>query len=385
MDNTAILGLEEWDIIDDDDVARVITNLTIPVVREMSNEPNVAKPARKRRSWFFDKHDESSEKRTPCLVKKTPPVPKHPMTEQEFSTYLDAEGRLLHTESFKEAVYKRALEPKARRTVWPHLLNVYPEGLTNQERGAYVQRLSEKYECLKESWQRRLRRGFIDEELRLVANSVRKDVIRTDRSHPAYSGDEDRNKNLMALFNILTTYAMAHPEVSYCQGMSDLASPLLVVMKEEAMTYLCFCALMRRMRENFSCDGWTMTRKFHQLSELLQYYDPIFYEYLREAHSEDLLFAYRWLLLELKREFAFDDALLLMEVTWASIPSGTTSDGTGCELDLYDVDLTAVCDGDDDEGRQQTLSQWSSMEREKERTMDDGVPSKEEAGEQMMG
>ena len=75
--------------------------------------------------------------------------------------------------------------------------------------------------------------------------------------------------------------------------MSDLCSPLLFVLRDEAQTYIAMCALMRRMRANFSCDGRSMTHKFRHLSELLQFYDPVFYEYLREMHNEDLLFAYR--------------------------------------------------------------------------------------------
>ncbi|KAG8223874.1 hypothetical protein J437_LFUL005438 [Ladona fulva] len=36
--------------------------------------------------------------------------------------------------------------------------------------------------------------------------------------------------------------------------------------------------------------------------------------------ADDLLFCYRWLLLEMKREFAFDDALRMLEVLWSSLP-----------------------------------------------------------------
>ena len=36
--------------------------------------------------------------------------------------------------------------------------------------------------------------------------------------------------------------------------------------------------------------------------------------------ADDLLFCYRWLLLELKREFVFDDAQLMLEVLWSSLP-----------------------------------------------------------------
>jgi hypothetical protein len=47
--------------------------------------------------------------------------------------------------------------------------------------------------------------------------------------------------------------------------------------------------------------------------------------------ASDLLFCYRWLLLELKREFAFDDALRMLEVLWASLPAECPAE----ELKLY--------------------------------------------------
>lgn len=53
---------------------------------------------------------------------------------------------------------------------------------------------------------------------------------------------------------------------------------------------------------------------------MLQVYDPDFYAYLKSQQADDLLFCYRWLLLEMKREFAFDDALRMLEVLWASLP-----------------------------------------------------------------
>ena len=64
-----------------------------------------------------------------------------------------------------------------------------------------------------------------------------------------------------------------------------------------------------------------MTQKFTHLSEALQYYDPEFYAYLKMHQADDLLFCYRWLLLEMKREFAFEDALRMLEVLWSSLPA----------------------------------------------------------------
>ena len=51
------------------------------------------------------------------------------------------------------------------------------------------------------------------------------------------------------------------------QGMSDLASPILVTMGDEAHAYICFTALMERMKPNFMLDGVAMTTKFQHLSE----------------------------------------------------------------------------------------------------------------------
>lgn len=77
------------------------------------------------------------------------------------------------------------------------------------------------------------------------------------------------------------SYALNHPSVSYCQGMSDLASPLLVTMGDEAHAYICFCALMNRLRPYFMLDGEAMTLRFQHLTDGLLFYDPEFYAYLK--------------------------------------------------------------------------------------------------------
>ena len=80
---------------------------------------------------------------------------------------------------------------------------------------------------------------------------------------------------------------------------------------------------MNRIKPNFLLDGVAMTTKFQHLSEGLMYYDPEFFTYLKMHSADDLLFCYRWLLLEMKREFAFENALRVLEVTWASLPPAT--------------------------------------------------------------
>ncbi|CAG0878510.1 unnamed protein product [Darwinula stevensoni] len=266
---------------------------------------------------------------------------KEPLNDQEFHSFLDNVGRLVLPRELREAVFQGGVQPSLRRVVWKHLLNVYPPGMTGEDRYKYIKDKAGEYEELRGAWQSlRASLGKGGEDLMLICSQVRKDVLRTDRSHPFFSGEDD-NHNITALFNILTTYALNHPSVGYCQGMSDLASPLLVTMKEEAHAYICFCALMQRLKPFFTPDGEAMTRAFQHLSEALLFYDPNFFQYLKEQEADDLLFCYRWLLLELKREFAFEDALRMLEVLWSSLPPDPPADPGG--LTLYEKRFPSEC------------------------------------------
>ena len=244
-----------------------------------------------------------------------------PVSDAQFRSFLNKVGQVVAPREFRLAVYRGGLEPGLRKIAWKHLLNVYPAGMTGGERVKYLKEKSSLYYELKTDWMNLVLQGRVSDDVKTVMNMVRKDVLRTDRGHPFFAGEG--NPNVTTLFNILTTYALNHPSVSYCQGMSDLASPLLVTIGEESHAYICFSALMSRVKPNFLLDGVAMTTKFQHLSEGLMYYDPEFFTYLKMHCADDLLFCYRWLLLEMKREFAFDNALRVLEVTWSSLPPAT--------------------------------------------------------------
>ncbi|XP_060595681.1 uncharacterized protein LOC132749798 [Ruditapes philippinarum] len=244
---------------------------------------------------------------------------KSPMTDMEFRNYLDSDGHMVKPEEFRLSIYQGGIEPSLRRVVWRHLLNIFPKDMSGRERFDYMKKKEKEYFELRDKWRNLFSTRQVSEEAKHVASLVKKDVLRTDRTHKYYSGGDD-SKNLVALYNLLVTYALTHPEVSYCQGMSDIASPLLVVQKEEAQAYLCFCGLMKRLRSNFMYDGEAITTKLQHLSTLVQFYDPVFNAYMKSHGAEDLFFCYRWLLLEMKREFPFEDALYMLEVMWSTLP-----------------------------------------------------------------
>ena len=248
------------------------------------------------------------------------------MSDAEFHTFMDTVGHLIQPHQFRLAVYQGGVEPSLRRVAWRHLLNIFPADMNGRERFDYLRHKSNEYFRLRDEWH-----GRETDEIKYVANMVKKDVLRTDRLYPFFAGRDD-SQNGVSLFNILVTYAVTHPSTSYCQGMSDLASPILVVEKDEASAYICFCGLMRRLRSNFSEDGVAMTTKFRHMALLVQHYDPVFHAYMREHSADDMFFCYRWLLLEMKREFPLDDAMFMLEVMWSSLPL----DPPDIELKLFD-------------------------------------------------
>ena len=169
-----------------------------------------------------------------------------PLKELEWQCHLDCEGRLLGIDELWARVFQGGgVEPSLRKEVWPHLLNVFPSDLTKEERQRHLNMKSEVYYHLKSKW-----KAKYPAEIESITHLIMKDVLRTDRMHPYFSCPDD-HQHIVALFNILTTFALENPDVSYAQGMSDLAAPLLVILDDESMAYTCFCALMDRMKGHF--------------------------------------------------------------------------------------------------------------------------------------
>jgi len=259
---------------------------------------------------------------------------KTPLDDAEFRQYLDDEGRVVRGEGLRMRIYHGGIDPSLRKVVWRILLNVFPENLTGEQRLEYIKNKTSEYELLRHKWQSKAD----DDEVKILSNMVWKDALRTDRNHKFYEGPDD-NPNTISLLNILTTYALSHPKVSYCQGMSDVVSPILVVMDNEAQAYICFCAIMRRLKYNFSTDGIALSTKLRHLAMLVERFDPEFYNYLVSVDAGNMFFCYRWLLLEMKREFSFEDAIVMLEVMWSSLPPDPPLKDLSLEEDPHEEEV----------------------------------------------
>uniref|UniRef100_A0A8R7QJF3 Rab-GAP TBC domain-containing protein n=1 Tax=Triticum urartu TaxID=4572 RepID=A0A8R7QJF3_TRIUA len=63
----------------------------------------------------------------------------------------------------------------------------------------------------------------------------------TDRTLTYYESQENLARD------ILTVYAWVDTGIGYCQGMSDLCSPISIILEHEADAFWCFKRLMRRV------------------------------------------------------------------------------------------------------------------------------------------
>ncbi|KAF0896880.1 hypothetical protein E2562_029568, partial [Oryza meyeriana var. granulata] len=152
-------------------------------------------------------------------------------------------------------------------------------------------------------------------EWKLLLHQIGLDVLRTDRSMVFYENKE----NLSKLWDILAVYAWIDKEVGYCQGMSDLCSPMIVLLNDEADAFWCFERLMRRLRGNFRCTQQSVgvENQLQHLASIIQVLDPKLHDHLETLGGGDYLFAFRMFMVLFRRELSFGDSLYLWEMMWA--------------------------------------------------------------------
>ncbi|RLM52726.1 TBC1 domain family member 15-like [Panicum miliaceum] len=164
-----------------------------------------------------------------------------------------------------------------------------------------------------DSTNRVIDRQIIDWKLTL--HQIGLDVLRTDRSMVFYENKE----NLSKLWDILAVYAWIDKEVGYCQGMSDLCSPMIVLLNDEADAFWCFERLMHRLRGNFRCTQQSVgvENQLQHLASIIQVLDPKLHDHLETLGGGDYLFAFRMFMVLFRRELSFGDSLYLWEMMWA--------------------------------------------------------------------
>lgn len=119
------------------------------------------------------------------------------------------------------------------------------------------------------------------------------------------------------LVAILEAYAIYDPEIGYCQGMSDLLSPILAIIEDDHEAFWCFVGFMRKARHNFRLDEMGIRRQLKLVSKIIQSKDSHLYRHLEKLQAEDCSFVYRMVLVLFRRELSFEQTMCLWEVMWA--------------------------------------------------------------------
>ncbi|KAG6790588.1 hypothetical protein POTOM_006745 [Populus tomentosa] len=207
----------------------------------------------------------------------------------------------------------------------------------------------------------------------LTLHQIGLDVHRTDRTLVFY----EKQENLSKLWDILAVYARIDTDVGYCQGMSDLCSPMIMLLEDEVDAFWCFERLMRRLafltivvldsycievddkRGNFRCTESSVgvETQLSNLAEITQVVDPKLHQHLDALGGGNYLFAFRMLMVLFRREFSFCDSLYLWEMMWA----------LEYDPDLFSVYEEPELNGEKAEGskgRTKSIRHYGKFERE---------------------
>ncbi|KAL5040091.1 hypothetical protein BDV3_002517 [Batrachochytrium dendrobatidis] len=255
----------------------------------------------------------------------------------------------------RDAIFRGGLDESVRCEAWKFLYGLFSWDFTLEQRESVLKAKRSQYDNLKHAWKDLLKRP--DESLsaaeKITKNEfleniikIEKDVVRTDRQLSFYESIETSNVgdtghsyenarfgsdytasptacnptisgNLKKLTNLLITYTTV-PEndgLGFVQGMADLASPFLVVMQgEEADAFWCFVSLMESKKNNFRVDGTGMRSNLDTMEKLIRVIDPGLHAHFKSIDALNLFCCFRWFLVFFKREFKFEDVLVLWEV-----------------------------------------------------------------------
>ncbi|KAI3387167.1 hypothetical protein SNEBB_008185 [Seison nebaliae] len=243
-----------------------------------------------------------------------------------------------------DQIFHGGVDDDVRPYVWLRLLNVVPWEVDDQseEFEEIMRKKREHYETICHQWKSMLpeqleKNSILRERFYLVD----KDVLRTDRTLEFYSPphhhvrkkepiirkiediDDFENdvNNSAKLTNILKTYCMFNGDIGYVQGMSDIASIILMAVDiGEADAFWCFVGAMNMWYKNFEIQQTHIRDQLNSLRHLLEILVPKLAAHLEKNHSLHMCFCFRWLLVFFKRELTAKDCMRFWEALWTEEP-----------------------------------------------------------------
>ncbi|KAL1203357.1 Rab GTPase-activating protein 22 [Cardamine amara subsp. amara] len=176
------------------------------------------------------------------------------------------------------------------------------------------------------TWQRIIRLDAVRANSEWTPYSPSQEVISEDRACRAAEavGLKDYSQlepykifQAARLVAVLEAYALYDRDIGYCQGMSDLLSPILSVIPDDHEVFWCFVGFMKKARHNFRLDEVGIRRQLNIVSKIIKSKDSQLYRHLEKLQAEDCFFVYRMVVVMFRRELTLDQTLCLWEVMWA--------------------------------------------------------------------
>ncbi|KAI6183616.1 hypothetical protein M3Y97_00507600 [Aphelenchoides bicaudatus] len=237
--------------------------------------------------------------------------------EKVFNDFRGKDGVITDSHALKSLIFRGGIEKSLRPLLWKYLLGYYDWKKTSEENQLKRKQLSDDYYRMKLQWVTLTN----DQESRFAdfrdrKALIEKDVQRTDRSHSYFRNEQ----NLDLMKDILMTYIMFDFDLGYVQGMSDFLGPIMVIMEDEVDSFWSFVGLMKRVHSNFEMDQLAIKKQLTSLKSLIEIINPRLINYLEGHESDHMYFVFRWILVNFKREFTFENIMYLWEVLWTDIP-----------------------------------------------------------------
>lgn len=289
---------------------------------------------RKRRSDVASLFCHASPRRSDCFDDETglsvdgltnsryggePDPPRDGLTPALWKELSDpGNGHIIAPQRLFRAIVSGGVHPSLRKDCWKLLLHQYDFKQSVNERLERDAQVSTAYEALKKEWKLAALSDAASDAASLVqflehCNTIDQDVSRSDFH------DDATGEFASQLRTVLRTYVFHNLDRGYAQGMLDLLEPVLYVLEDEASAHYCFTGLMQRSAPRFDRDADHGVEGYlSKLRCLVAYDDPELYDKIVSLDSDHFFFAYRWFLLDFKREFTKEAVLHIWEALWCA-------------------------------------------------------------------
>ena len=128
-----------------------------------------------------------------------------------------------------------------------------------------------------------------------VVDAIDKDITRTFRGHELFATRYGDGQKM--LYNILRAYSIYDPELGYCQGMSEIAAVLVMMMAEEEAFWVLVQLLADpkyAMRELFLPGMHAIQTHFHVHARLVEQHLPKLHDHFAAIGMQPVFYATKW-------------------------------------------------------------------------------------------